>query len=148
MSSLSPAQFDYHMSHRPAGPDNDSGAQFHRADEVMPDVTGPKGEHLYDHHAVAPGRRIPFSQSPSAESFTQMRAAKGNPDHEVRIYRATPKAEINSGDWVTPSRKYAEHHARHESDPSKDLPVVEGRAKASELWGHGDDPNEWGYHPA
>jgi hypothetical protein len=64
--NLNPDQFDYRMSHRPAGPGEDVGAQFHRADEVMPD---------------------------------------------------------------------------------RDWPVVEGTAKASELYGHGDDPNEWGYHP-
>jgi hypothetical protein len=148
--SLSPDQFDYRMAHRPPDPDHDSGAPFHEADSVMPDVTGPRGQHLYDHHAVAPGRRIPFEKSISAESFKQLRDAKGNPDHEVKVYRATPKPEagIQPGDWVTPSRRYAQEHAKHESDPSKDMPVVEGRAKASELWGHGDDPNEWGYHPS
>jgi hypothetical protein len=152
MSNLNPDQFDYRMSHRPAGPGEDVGAQFHRADEVMPDVTGPKGEQYYDHHAFAaelgPARRVPYSQSPSAETFAQMRAAKDNPDHEVRIYRSVPKVEhgIQPGDWVTPSRKYAEQHGRQET-ADKDWPVVEGTAKASELYGHGDDPNEWGYHP-
>ena len=146
--NLNEDQFGYRMQHRPAGPDDDSGAPFHRAEEVMPDVTGPKGEQYYDHHAVAPGRRIPYSQSPSAESFRQMRAAKDNPDAPVKIYRAVPKVEhgIKPGDWVTPSRKYAEQHARQET-ADKDWPVVEGSAKASELWGHGDDVNEWGYHP-
>lgn len=146
--NLNEGQFgDYKMSHRPAGPD-DSGAQFHRAEEVMPDVTSPKGEQYFDNHAVQPGRRIPYSQSLSAESFRQIRAAKDNPSAEVKIYRAVPKVEhgINPGDWVTPSRKYAEKHAMQEN-AADDWPVVEGRAKASELWGHGDDVNEWGYHP-
>jgi hypothetical protein len=151
MSNLNEAQFgDYHMSHRPAGPGNDSGAPFHQADEVMPDVTGPKGPQFYDSHnyAIGPGGRpspIPHSQSPSAESFAQIRAAKDNPEAPVNIYRAVPKVEhgINAGDWVTPSRKYAEMHASNEGLGA----VVTGQAKAGELWGHGDDVNEWGYHP-
>src|SRR4051812_32628675 len=111
---------DYRMNHRPAGPDNDSGAPFHRAEDVMPDVTGPKGERLYDNHAFAavqgPARRIPYSASPSAETFRQVRAAKDNPDAEVKIYRAVPKKEhgINPGDWVTPSHGYAQQHAMSE----------------------------------
>ena len=147
MSNLNTDQFgDYHMTHRPADPGE--GAQFHNADEVMPDVTGPKGPQYYDHHAVEPGRRIPFSQSVSHESFQQMRAGKGNPDAEVKIYRAVPKAEygINAGDWVSTSRAYAQRHGMQE-DAKDDWPVLEGRAKAREIWGHGDDPNEWGYHP-
>lgn len=152
--SLNEHQFgDYMMEHRPAEPG--SGAQFHEAEQVMPDVSGPKGEHFYDHHAFAdqlgPAKRVPFSQSPSAESFQQIRAAKDNPDAEVKIYRAVPKVEhgINPGDWVTSSRRYAQQHARqgNPDGSANDWPVVEGRAKASELWGHGDDVNEWGYHP-
>lgn len=136
--SLNEAQFGNYMGgHRPAEPDDGVGAPFHRADDVMPDVTGPKGMQYYDHHRD--GR--------SAESFQQMRAAKGNPDALVKIYRSVPKAEmgINHGDWVTPSRAYAVGHGLHADDPSQDWPVIEGTAKASELWGHGDDPNEWGY---
>jgi len=148
MVDLNPDQFDYRMHHRPAGPDDDVGAPFHRADDVMPDVTGSNGPKYYDNHAVMPGRRIPYSLSISAESFRQVRHAKDNPDAEVKIYRAVPKAEhgINSGDWVTPSRRYAEQHASSEAT-GKAWAVVSGTAKASELRGHGDDVNEWGYHP-
>lgn len=139
MNNLNEAQFNYHTGHRPAEPDDGVGAPFHNADHVMPDVTGPKGPRLYGYH----GPEI------DGESFAQMRAARNNPDAPVRIYRALPKAElgINRGDWVTTSRKYAEQHAAQDDDPSHDWPVVEGTAKASEIWGHGDDPNEWGYWP-
>jgi hypothetical protein len=150
--NLSPDQFDYRMSHRPGSPEGST--PFHNADEVMPDVTGPKGPQYYDSHNVVydeslgRGRRIPHSQSPSAESFRQMRAAKGNPEAEVHIYRAVPKAEhgIQPGDWVATSRKYAEMHKASNGEP--DWAVVHKTAKASEVYGDGDDPNEWGYHPS
>lgn len=139
MSNLNADQFgDYRGGHRPADPDDGVGAPFHQADQVMPDVTGPRGHRLYGH-----------GETGADESIAQIRAAKGNPDHEVKIYRAVPKVEhgINPGDWITPSRQYAQQHAMQDDDPAHDWPVVEGRAKASEIWGHGDSPNEWGYHP-
>lgn len=139
--NLSGDQFAYHGQHRPGEPGiDDASAPFHRADQVMPDVTGPNGRRYYDFHQHDDPNR-------STESFNQMRAAKNNPDAVVKVYRAVPKVEhgINRGDWVSTSRKYAELHAAQDDDPSHDWPVVEGTAKASELHGHGDDPNEWGY---
>jgi len=134
MSSLNPDQFgDYRMSHRPASPSDDVGAPFHLADEVMPGVTGPKGEQYYGHR-----------EGYERESFRQMRMAKGNPDAEVTIYRAAPKgAGINSGDWVTPSRAYAKQHK--ESNGKPDWEIASRKAKAAQIWGHGDSPHEWGY---
>lgn len=149
--NLNPDQFDYRMTHRPGSPDGST--PFHQADEVMPDVTGPNGPRYYDHHSFTAEigqtpKRIPYSQSPSSESFSQMRAAKGNPEAEVHIYRAVPKAEhgIQPGDWVSTSRKYAEMHKSSNGEP--DWAVVHRTAKASEVYGDGDDPNEWGYHPS
>lgn len=133
-------QFEYQGSHRPAEPDDGVGAPFHEADKVMPDVTGPRGDRLYGFHGP----------DVDGESFSQMRAAKSRPDAPVKIYRAVPKAEhgINRGDWVTTSRRYAEQHAAQDENPKNDWPIVEGTARASEVWGHGDDPNEWGYWPS
>jgi hypothetical protein len=142
MPELNPQQFDYRGSHRPPDPGDDVGAPLHDVEQVMPGFhERPK---LYDFH----------ERGVSDESIRSIRAARGNPDHEVPIYRAVPKAEygIRPGDWVSTSRRYAELHAAqpydHEwEEPKPDWPVVEGRAKARELLTHGDDPNEWGYHP-
>ena len=38
----------------------------------------------------------------------KLRKMIGNPDMEVKIYRASPKNELNSGDWVTTSKTYAD----------------------------------------
>lgn len=135
MSSLNDAQFgDYRMRHRPAEPDDGVGAPFHRADDVMPEVTGPKGVQFYGH-------RDSFSEH---ETFQQLRAAKGNPDAPVTVYRAAPNGSgIHSGDWVTPSRAYAQQHKDSNGEP--DWEIASRKAKASQIWGHGDSPHEWGY---
>lgn len=134
MSNLSEEQFgDYRMSHRPASPSDDVGAPFHMADEVMPDVTGPKGMRYYGHR-----------MGDEAESFVQMRRAKGNPEALVNIYRAAPAGSgIHSGDWVTPSRAYAEQHRESNGEP--DWEISKRVAKARQVWGHGDSPHEWGF---
>ena len=46
------------------------------------------------------------------ESFTAINAAHNQPDHLVTMYRAVPISvtSINSGDWVTLSKKYATTH--------------------------------------
>lgn len=152
MSNLNEDQFgDYRMTHRPGSPEGST--PFHQADDVMPDVTGPNGPQYYDSHnyvAEIGGspRRIPHSQSPSHESFVQMRAAKGNPDAPVHIYRAMPNNGhgIEPGDWVSTSRGYAERHKESNGEP--DWQIAHTVAKAKEVWGDGDDPNEWGYHPS
>jgi hypothetical protein len=137
MSNLNETQFgDYHMSHRPPAPGDDVGAPLHDVEDVMPGFH--KNPKIYDFQGPAI----------TGESTRAILAARGNPDHEVPIYRAVPKKEhgINPGDWVSTSRRYAEQHAISNGD-GPDWPVVEGRAKASELLTHGDDPNEWGYWP-
>lgn len=37
----------------------------------------------------------------------KLKTMQGKPDMEVKIYRAAPKNELNSGDWVTTSHVYA-----------------------------------------
>ena len=137
MPDLNPQQFDYRGSHRPPAPGEDVGAPLHDVEEVMPGFH--KNPKLYDFQ----------ERGMSDESIRSIRAARGNPDHQVPIYRAVPKKEhgIHPGDWVSTSRRYAERHAMQDEDPAHDWPVVEGRAKARELLTHGDDVNEWGYHP-
>jgi hypothetical protein len=39
--------------------------------------------------------------------LNKLRNMQGNPDMEVKIYRASPVNELNSGDWVTTSKTYA-----------------------------------------
>lgn len=39
--------------------------------------------------------------------LSKLKKLQGNPDANVKIYRASPKNELNSGDWVTTSKTYA-----------------------------------------
>ncbi len=39
--------------------------------------------------------------------LNKLKKMQGNPDMEIKIYRASPKNELNEGDWVTTSKTYA-----------------------------------------
>ena len=82
-----------------------------------------------------------------AESLKAIRAAKGNPEALVTIYRATPKAvdAINEGDWVTPSKTYAMQHG--ESSLLGEYNILEKKVPASHLYTEGNSLSEFGYNP-
>ena len=81
------------------------------------------------------------------EAFDAINATKGNPDAEVTIYRAVPKdspSDINSGDWVTTSKAYAEQHG----DFDDDWQILSAKVKAGDLFTDGNSPHEYGWNPA
>ena len=65
----------------------------------------------------------------------------------IRMYRAVDsKIKENSfrnGDWVTPSREYAEKHIDLQSWESGR--IIEQEVSIDDIWWNGDDINEWGY---
>jgi hypothetical protein len=90
------------------------------------------------------------------ETLAAIRAARGRPDALVTVYRAVPveaAGEIAPGDWVTPSRTYAEIHGESNlegpdggyDDPSE-FKILTARVRAGDLYTAGD-LNEWGYDP-
>src|SRR5690606_18005273 len=81
------------------------------------------------------------------ESVAFIRQVRGNPDAEVTIYRAVPKGvkTINPGDWVTPSREYAQIHG--ESNLNNDYDILERKVTAKEVIWPGDYLPEWGWFP-
>jgi hypothetical protein len=83
------------------------------------------------------------------ESLRAIMKARDNPEAPIRVYRGARSSvtEINHGDWVTPSKKYALQHGMHATDPKKDWPVISRVVKAKDLRTPGDDVNEWGYYP-
>ena len=86
--------------------------------------------------------------SPSVkESLKVIKEAKGKPEKEITIYRAVPEGvkDINNGDWVSLSETYAKEHGMHPDDPSKDMPVISMKVKASEIVWDGNDVNEFAY---
>jgi hypothetical protein len=74
-------------------------------------------------------------------------AAKAGRKATVRVYRAVPsdikEGSIRNGDWVTPSRKYAEMHGENRLQGK--YRIIEQDVPASDLWWDGNDVNEWGY---
>lgn len=86
------------------------------------------------------------------ESTRAIRAAlealkRGEKDVKVRVFRAVPvsvkEGKLRNGDWVTPSRKYAEMHGEHRLEGK--YRIIEDEVPASELWWDGNDANEFGY---
>ena len=71
---------------------------------------------------------------------------KGN-NPKIKVYRAVPKSikegKMRNGDWVTPSRKYAEMHGDNRLEG--DYRIIEQEVPANELWWDGNDLNEWGF---
>ena len=72
---------------------------------------------------------------------------RGEKDVKVKVYRAVPtsvkEGKLRNGDWVTPSKKYAEMHGNNRLEGK--YRIIEDDVPVSELWWDGNDANEWGY---
>lgn len=123
----------YRMQHRPPG----AGVGMHQAHELYPDIHEHPEYYLTTHDHQE--RRV------ANQTISALKATKDQPDAQVTMYRAVPKhvVDIHPGDWVTPSRSYAEQHAAGEGG----MHVISGTAKARHLAPSGDHPPEFGYHP-
>ena len=71
----------------------------------------------------------------------------GEKDVKVKVYRAVPtsvkEGKLRNGDWVTPSKKYAEMHGDNRLDGK--YRIIEDEVPASQLWWDGNDANEFGF---
>ena len=71
----------------------------------------------------------------------------GEKDVKVRVYRAVPtsvkEGKLRNGDWVTPSKKYAEMHGDHRLEGK--YRIIEDEVPANQLWWDGNDANEFGF---
>lgn len=118
----------YRMEHRPTK--NGIGYDITSTDSI--------GKDIYTN----PENYVDMSLKHNKESYEALVGIKDNPNAEVTIYRASPKNEINEGDWITLSRTYAEMEAKKEN-----VPVNEFKVKAKDIQFAGDDINEFGYFP-
>ena len=112
------------------------GATLDSLEGIMPaDVYSSRGKRLY-------GLGNP---NVDAEWFAAAFKAKGKPDAEVTVYRAVPKGvkEINSGDWVTTSKTYADMHG--ENTVGDEYEILSKKVKAKTLSSEGY-PYEFGYN--
>ena len=71
----------------------------------------------------------------------------GEKDVKVKVYRAVPtsvkEGKLRNGDWVTPSKKYAEMHGDNRLDGK--YRIIEDEVPANQLWWDGNDANEFGF---
>lgn len=132
LSLEKPLSIDYGMSHRPTR----TGATADNITQDVSDMGLPSD--FYDHPEWYANMREPSY----IESMDALRKIRNNPDAEVTIYRASPKNQLNEGDWITLSPAYAKGESLAEGTP-----VHSFKVKAREIQFAGDDINEFGYWP-
>lgn len=76
------------------------------------------------------------------ESIKALLKIKGKPEATVTVYRASPRDELNKGDWISLSKKYAKGESLSEGTN-----VHSFKVKAKDIQFAGDDINEFGYFP-
>ena len=124
----------YGMSHRP------TYEGMPPAYNLLEGETLPRDVYINPDFSIS-GGRIRSGDKSANESWKALQEIKGKPDTEITIYRASPKNELNSGDWVTFSKEYAKLSAE------KDEKVFSYKVKAKDIIFAGDDINEFGYYP-
>ena len=71
----------------------------------------------------------------------------GKKDVKIKVYRAVPttvrEGKLRNGDWVTPSKRYAELHGNSRLEGK--YRIIEDEVPAGDLWWDSNDVNEWGY---
>lgn len=71
----------------------------------------------------------------------------GEKDVKIKVYRAVPtsvkEGKLRNGDWVTPSRKYADIHGNNRLEGK--YRIIEDEVPATQLWWDGNDANEFGF---
>lgn len=132
------AQFNkpsYGMSHRPTYEDMPPAHNLLEGGQIPKDV--------YEHpeFSIASGRNLNTDKS-AKESWSALQKIRNKPDAEVTIYRASPKNELNNGDWVTFSKNYAKDSIEGTAEK-----VHSFKVKAKDVIFAGDDINEFGYYP-
>ena len=149
---------DYRLQHKPRGPDDEYPV---RLDDLTQTTTGESAGYPKDFYSekgkriYAPGQSFEGDEFGIAnnESYSIINSVRGNPDAEVTIYRAVPNekniTKINSGDFVTLSKRYADLHAaggygRDGTDSGK---VLELKVKVKDIYWDQNDVNEFGYFP-
>lgn len=132
------AQFNkapkYGMSHRPTW-EGSPPAHNLLDGEMLPRDVYEKPE-----FSIASGRRK--GDKSANESWNVLKRIRNKPDMEVTVYRATRKNELNTGDWVTFSKNYAEDSVEGVAEK-----VYSFKVKAKDILFAGDDINEFGYYP-
>ena len=148
----------YRIQHQARGPNEENPV---RLDDLTKSTTGEQAGYP-DNFYTSEGQRIYAQGARNAndeygmantESYNIIKSVKGNPDAEVTIYRGVPDedsiTDINPGDFVTLSKKYAELHAASGYGRSGDEAgkIISKKVKVKDIYWDQNDVNEFGYFP-
>ena len=92
---------------------------------------------------------IPASARDEAtlESIKNIRSVVSGKKKTIKMYRAVPSElkenSFRNGDWITPSRLYAQRHI--ELQDWMGGRIIEQEVSVDDIWWNGDDINEWGF---
>lgn len=82
------------------------------------------------------------------ESILNLRQVVDSKKKTIKMYRSVPSSvyegSFRNGDWVTPSRKYAEENAWIHGW-GDNYRIIEQEVPIDNIWWDGNDINEWGY---
>lgn len=82
------------------------------------------------------------------ESIKNLADAVNSDSRKIKVYRAVDadikEDSVRNGDWVTPSRAYAEYHIGLQD--WKEGRIIEQEVDIDDIWWDGNDINEWGYN--
>jgi len=138
-ATASKVDVSYRGSHQIS---SDFGAPMHNmTKDIYPDdLYSSQGLRLY-------GDSGGIDDKASRESYNIIQKVRNIPNAEVTVYRAVPKGAktINDGDFVTPSKEYAQRHNDLVHKGKGD--ILSKKVKAKDLYTEGNSINEFGYYP-
>lgn len=98
---------------------------------------------VYDH----PEWYFSMSDPENRKAFDVVKSLRNaDPESYITVYRGSPKGALNSGDWISLTRSYADIYSG--DGPYSDNPrsrTYEYRVKVKEVIWQGDDIKEFGY---
>ena len=123
---------NYRLSHQAPGPEEDGTT-------ISLDQVGGRDDEVFPADVLKNPQNYGLKHPATA---TALEESRGNPDAEIRIWRAVPEGitTINPGDWVAVSKEYAAAEAQIEGSI-----IISATARARDLWSEGL-LEEWGYH--
>ncbi len=125
---------EYGMSHRP------SWDGMPPAHNLLEGKALPRDVYTHPDLSIANGA-IRRGEKAANESWQALQKIKGKPNAKIIVYRAGPKNELNTGDWITLSKEYAKQSIEG-TEKVHSFKVI-----AKDIIFAGDDINEFGYYP-
>lgn len=126
----------YRMNH--SAPNGSDGLSIRGTDLLNNDL-------VPDDYFTRPERYSTMGEKEKESHSAIMRALRSK-DKTITMYRAVPanvqETKLRNGDWITPSRKYAEVEGALINGGYR---IISEKVSLSDVWWNGDSINEFGY---